>query len=108
MTAKITRISKASRACPHIKIPGKEKIKTKVGEIAQMYRQESTNAIENVFADFIYRYTIQKKKIDFEMQLNNVFGTNNFKTINVSDFSYVATNFLLRPRQLLFKVRFSL
>lgn len=63
---------------------------------------------ENVFADFIYRYTIQKKKIDFEMQMNNVFGTNNFKTINVNDFSYVATNFLLRPRQLLFKVRFSL
>jgi hypothetical protein len=63
---------------------------------------------ENVFADFIYRYTIKKKKIDFEMQVNNVFGTNNFKTINVNDFSYVATNFLLRPRQLLFKVRFSL
>lgn len=63
---------------------------------------------ENLFADFIYRYTIQKKKIDFEMQVNNVFGINNFKTINVNDFSYVATNFLLRPRQLLFKVRFSL
>ncbi|MFV8358674.1 hypothetical protein ACNQGB_21125 [Flavobacterium sp. XS1P32] len=63
---------------------------------------------ENVFADFIYRYTIQKKKIDFEMQVNNVFGTNNFKTINVNDFSYVTTNFMLRPRQLLFKVRFSL
>ncbi|WP_009631762.1 proton extrusion protein PcxA [Synechocystis sp. PCC 7509] len=28
-----------------------EKIKTKVGEIAQMYRHESTDAIENVFAD---------------------------------------------------------
>ena len=28
-----------------------EKIKTKVSEIAQLYRNESTNAIENVFAD---------------------------------------------------------
>jgi hypothetical protein len=46
-----------------------------------------------------------KEKIDFEMQMNNVL-VNNFKTINVNDFSYVATNFLLRPRQLLFKVRF--
>jgi hypothetical protein len=63
---------------------------------------------ENVFADFIYRYTIQKKKIDVEMQMNNIFGTNNFKTINVNDFSYVATNFMLRPRQLLFKIKFSL
>jgi hypothetical protein len=37
-----------------------------------------------------------KEKIDFEMQMNNVL-VNNFKTINVNDFSYVATNFLLRP-----------
>jgi hypothetical protein len=28
------------------------------------------------------------------MQLNNVFGTNNFKTINVNDFIVVATNFI--------------
>ena len=63
---------------------------------------------ENVFADFIYRYTIQKKKIDLEVQLNNVFGTDNFKTINVNDFSYVATSYNLRPRQVLLKVRFSL
>jgi hypothetical protein len=63
---------------------------------------------ENVFADVIYRYTLQKKKIDIEMQLNNVFGTTNLKTINVNDLSYVATNFMLRPRQLLFKVRFAL
>jgi hypothetical protein len=63
---------------------------------------------ENVFADFIYRYTIQKKKIDVEMQLNNLFGTKNFKTINVNDFSYVATNFNLRPRQVLIKLKFTL
>ena len=63
---------------------------------------------ENLFADVTYRYTLQKKKIDIELQLNNVFGTTNFKTINVNDFSYVSTNFMLRPRQLLFKVRFAL
>ena len=63
---------------------------------------------ENVFADLIYRYTIQKKKIDLEMQVSNIFDTNNFRTIAVNDFSYVATNFTLRPRQVLLKIRFSL
>lgn len=63
---------------------------------------------ENVFADLIYRYTIQKKKIDLEMQVSNIFDTNNFRTIAVNDFSYVATNFILRPRQVLLKIRLSL
>ncbi len=46
-----------------------EEIKTKVNEIAQMYRQESTNAIENVFADlcalaaFIWLLITSKREI---------------------------------------------
>lgn len=63
---------------------------------------------QNVFADCIYRYTIAKKKIDIEAQLTNIFGTNNYKSISNNDFSFITTNFNLRPRQLLFKVRFSL
>ncbi|MBG6110816.1 hypothetical protein H4V97_002160 [Flavobacterium sp. CG_23.5] len=63
---------------------------------------------ENVFADLIYRYTIQKKKIDLEMQVSNIFDTKNFRTVNANDFSFVATNFDLRPRQVLIKIRFSL
>jgi hypothetical protein len=50
--------------------------------------KETKMCLQILFID-----TRSKKKIDFEMQMNNIFGTNNFKTINVNDFSYVATIF---------------
>lgn len=67
-----------------------------------------TERTENLFTDLIYRYTISKKKIDLEFKLSNLFNTINYRTINISDFSYVETNFNLRPRQVLFKIRFTL
>jgi hypothetical protein len=67
-----------------------------------------TERTENIFTDLIYRYTITKNKIDFEFQLLNLFNTTNYRTININDFSYVETNFNLRPRQFLFKIRFTL
>ena len=63
---------------------------------------------ENIFLDLIYRYSIKNKKIDFETQLTNLFNTKNYKTININDYSYIETNFILRPRQILFKIRFTL
>lgn len=63
---------------------------------------------KNVFLDFIYRYTIKKKKIDFEFQVNNIFNNTTFKTVSISDFSYIETNFNLRPRQAVIKVIFAL
>lgn len=63
---------------------------------------------ENLFADLVYRYTWKKKNIDFEFQLNNIFNTENYRTINIDNFSYVESNFRLRPRQILFNIRFSL
>jgi hypothetical protein len=67
-----------------------------------------TERTENIFTDLIYRYTITKNKIDLEFQFTNIFNTTNFRTININEFSYVETNFNLRPRQMLFKVRFTL
>ncbi|WP_196888766.1 carboxypeptidase-like regulatory domain-containing protein [Aureivirga sp. CE67] len=63
---------------------------------------------ENFFADIVYRYTWKKKKIDFEFQFNNIFNNEEYKTININNYSYVESNFTLRPRQFLFKVRFSI
>ena len=67
-----------------------------------------SNNTENFFADLVYRYTWKKKNIDFELQWNNIFNMENYQTINIDNFSYVETNFNLRPSQLLFKIRFSL
>ncbi|MDN6310546.1 MAG: carboxypeptidase-like regulatory domain-containing protein [Psychroflexus sp.] len=63
---------------------------------------------DNFFADLIYRYTWQKKNIDFELQWNNIFDIKNYKTVNINNYSYIETNYNLRPSQILFKVRFSL
>jgi len=63
---------------------------------------------ENLFADALYRYTWKKKDIDFELKWSNIFNTLNYQTINIDNFSYIETNFELRPAQVLFKVRFSI
>lgn len=63
---------------------------------------------ENLFADIVYRYTWKKKNIDFELQWNNIFDTNTYRTVNINNFSYIETNFNLRPSQVLLKMRFSL
>ncbi|OYQ46009.1 hypothetical protein CHU92_01740 [Flavobacterium cyanobacteriorum] len=67
-----------------------------------------TERSENLFTDLIYRYTIKKKKIDLEFQINNLFNTTNFKTVSISDYSYIETGFNLRPRQAMFKITFAL
>lgn len=67
-----------------------------------------TENTENFFADLVYRYTWKKKNIDFEFQFNNLFNTENYRTVNIDNFSYVESNFRLRPRQVLFNIRFSL
>lgn len=63
---------------------------------------------EILFADLLYRYTWKKKNIDFEIQWNNIFNTENYRTVNIDNFSYLESNFRLRPRQVLFNIRFSL
>ena len=60
------------------------------------------------FTDLLYRYTWKKKKIDFELQWNNVLNAKHFNTSSIDLFNYVETNFNLRPSQILFKVRFSI
>lgn len=61
----------------------------------------------NFFSDLVYRYTIKKKNIDLEWRWQNIFNTQNYRSIHVSDYSYVQSTTLLRPSQVLVKVRFS-
>lgn len=59
------------------------------------------------FSDLVYRYTIKQKNIDLELSWQNIFNTRKYRSISVSDYSYVENNIILRPSQVLFKVRFS-
>ncbi len=63
----------------------------------------------NLFTDIVYRFTWKKKKkIDFEFQLSNLFNIINYTIVSMDKYSYFTTNLLLRPRQVLFKIRFAL
>ena len=67
-----------------------------------------SNRSENLFTDIIYRKKMKNRNLDFEIQLSNLFNTTSFSTVNINDFSYIETNFKLRPRQILFKINFSI
>ncbi|MDG4950462.1 carboxypeptidase-like regulatory domain-containing protein [Weeksellaceae bacterium KMM 9724] len=60
------------------------------------------------FADLLYRYTWKKAKLDFELEWNNIFNSKDYSILSIDTYSYVETNFRLRPSQVLLKVRFSL
>lgn len=67
-----------------------------------------SSGAENLFADLLYRYTWESKGIDFEVQWTNIFNTKNYRTVSVDNFSYLESNYELRPSQVLFTVKFSL
>jgi len=73
-----------------------------------LYNNTFTNIISSNFLDLLYRYTLKSKNIDFEFQLNNLLNSKEYTTVSVTEFSYIQTNFQLRPRQFFFKIRFSL
>lgn len=60
------------------------------------------------FMDLVLRHTFKDKRIDFEIIYNNIFNTQNYRTIGVDNFSYIETNFQLRPSQFVIKARMSL
>lgn len=65
------------------------------------------NNQKNIFTDFSLRKTIGKRKIDLEANYTNIFNSNTLLTVSSGTFSYIETAYLLRPRQAVFKIRFS-
>jgi hypothetical protein len=63
---------------------------------------------QNLFADLTYRHTFWGTKIDFEIQWRNIFNNLSYQTLHIEAFRYIETNFMLRPSQVLAKLRFSL
>ncbi len=59
------------------------------------------------FNDLVYVYTLNDKKIDFEISYNNISNIKNYPLVMVTDSSYFVTDFTLRPSQLLLKTKFS-
>ena len=61
----------------------------------------------NFFANFLYRYTFTKKKIDVEFRWNNIFNTKTYTSYQASAFTVYESVYFLRPSQVFLLVKFS-
>jgi hypothetical protein len=62
---------------------------------------------QNFFADFLYRYTFTKNKIDLEFRWNNIFNTKTYASYQASAFTIYESEYILRPSQVFLSVKFS-
>jgi len=65
--------------------------------------------VQNVFADATYRYTLPTaRKLDIELKVSNIFDSQQYQYVFVSQFILTQNVYALRPRQVLASVRLSL
>ena len=61
----------------------------------------------SVFGDLMYRYTLKKKKIDFELSAFNLFNEKYFAQNNLSSYYEMRYQYKLRPTQIMLTIRFT-
>ena len=71
------------------------------------YTDFATDYNHNFYADFLYRYTITKSKIDLELRVMNLFNENKYINTNYTDYYFSQSIFKVRPRQIMLGVSFS-
>ncbi|TDS54603.1 peptidase associated domain and porin domain-containing protein [Myroides indicus] len=64
-------------------------------------------AFANRFMDLMYRFKWDKKKIDFEIEWQNILNTKEYEEVIINNIQTSTTWFKLRPTQVLFSVRFN-
>jgi len=68
-----------------------------------------TDSWDDFFGDILYRFTLsEKRKIDFEFSVVNVFNKDTYRNLSVGDYTIAESFYRLRPRQFMVKVRFPL
>jgi hypothetical protein len=75
-----------------------------LGFTTEFYRHRGN---ENFFVDLLYRFTIERRRLDIEARWLNIFNTRTYTTYNASAFSVIETTYMLRPSQVQLSVRFS-
>ncbi|HEY4538598.1 MAG TPA: hypothetical protein VIG94_01160, partial [Faecalibacter sp.] len=59
------------------------------------------------FGDLMYRYTLKKKKIDFELTAYNLFNEKYFSQNSLSSYYEMRYQYKLRPTQIMLTTRFT-
>lgn len=62
---------------------------------------------DNLFVDFLYRYSLKKQKIDLEFRWNNIFNNETYTSYFASSYTVTESIYYLRPSQVLFSIKFS-
>lgn len=57
--------------------------------------------------DFTYRFSLSRKKVDFEFRWNNIFNATTFQNSYMNDFYSIENQYYLRPTQASITARFS-
>lgn len=63
--------------------------------------------IENYFVDLKYRYSLSKRKLDFELNWYNVFNNKSYDVVYAGAYYLSHTTYQLRPSQISLSVKFS-
>lgn len=72
------------------------------------YINDDSNLNPNsVFGDLMYRYTLKKKKIDFELTAYNLFNEKYFSQNSLSSYYEMHYQYKLRPTQIMLNTRFT-
>ncbi len=62
--------------------------------------------LKNYFIDLMYQYTLKKKKIDVFIKWENIMNKNSYNETIINSLGYSLNNFLIRPSQLMFSIKF--
>jgi hypothetical protein len=73
---------------------------------AKYYRDNINTERNQTFINIFYRYTFQKKKIDLQLNCNNLLNTKYFTNVYDQSFLRIENSYELRPRQFVGSVRF--
>lgn len=72
------------------------------------YNKAFRQSTHNVYPDITYRYTLPKKRIDFQITLMNLLNEQQYLSAQFTDFFFYQSAFTIRPRQVLASVKFQL
>lgn len=62
----------------------------------------------HVFFDLMYRYTFEKKKLDLEFKLNNIFNAKTYTSFASNMYSVIESTYELRPIHGMLSIKFNL
>jgi hypothetical protein len=69
--------------------------------------QFNNQNFRNQFIDLSYQYTMEERKIDFELKWTNILNTKTYEEVILNDLGYTSNIIVIRPSQIFASVKFN-